>query len=303
MSWHPRGVSSPKMHSDEVEIDAVLVRRLVEDQFPDWARLSVAPVPSGTVNAIFRLGEDMVVRLPRVHRWAEDLDRELDVLPKLAGQVPLLVPEPLRRGTPGCGYPFAWAVYRWIPGQPWKEDLVADHARAARDLGAFVASFRRLDAADAPPSRRGVPLASQDRQTREAIAALGDELDRGVVTALWDESLGLPRWEDSPVWLHGDLLPTNVLLRGGRVVAVLDFGLAGVGDPAADMLPAWCLFSSKERSVYRDEIALDQATWLRGRGWALSIALQLIPYYADTAPHFADIGRRMLVEVLEDVRR
>ena len=289
------------MHSEEVEIDPALVRRLVDDQFPRWAGLPIAPVPTGTVNAIFRLGQDMVVRLPRIHWWADDLDREMEVLPKLAGQVRLLIPEPLGRGSPGRGYPFAWAVYRWIPGQPWTDDLIQDKAQAARDLAAFVASLRAVDPTG-PPSRRGQPLSMQDRQTRDAIAAFGDELDAATVTALWDEASGLPPWEGTPMWLHGDLMPTNILLDQGRIVAVLDFGLAGVGDPAADMLPAWCLFSKAERSVYRDHVGMDESTWLRGRGWALSVALQLVPYYAETAPRFAEIGRRMLTEVLQDAR-
>jgi len=292
----------PKIHAEEVEIDAALVGRLIGDQFPEWVGLSIAPDPTGTVNAIFRLGQDMVVRLPRIHWWADDLDRELDILPQLSGRLPLLVPEPLGRGRPGGGYPFTWAVYRWIPGQPWEPDQVSDQSRAARDLGEFVASLRSLDPTG-PSSRRGQPLRSQDLQTRDAIAALRDDLDSSVVTALWDDALAVPPWEATPIWLHGDLLPTNVLLdEGGRITAVLDFGLAGVGDPAADMLPAWCVFAREERSTYRDAVELDEATWLRGRGWALSVALQLIPYYAGSAPHFAQLGRRMLAEVVQDAR-
>jgi aminoglycoside phosphotransferase (APT) family kinase protein len=176
---------------------------------------------------------------------------------------------------------------------------VADQSQAARDLGAFVASLRALDPAG-PPSRRGEALKSQDRQTRDAIAALGDEVDSDVVTAMWDEALVLPRWEATSVWLHGDLMPTNVLTNDGRIAGVLDFGLAGVGDPAIDMLPAWCVFAPEERNTYRDAVGLDEATWLRGRGWALSVALQLIPYYVETAPNFAELGRDMLAELIRD---
>jgi len=290
------------MHSEEVEIDAALVSRLVRDQFPEWSGLPITPVPTGTVNAIFRLGEDMVVRLPRIHWWAEDLERELAILPKLAGQLPLEVPIPLRQGAAGNGYPFTWAVYQWIPGDPWKDDLVADPARAAHDLAGFVSYLHGLDTAGAPDSRRGEPLHSQDRKTRDAIAGFGDELDSSLVTALWDEALDLPQWKRRPVWLHGDLMPTNILVYEGRIVAVLDFGLSGVGDPAADMLPAWCLFTQAARRVYRDSIGPDEATWRRGRSWALSLALQLVPYYTDTAPHFAEVGRRMLAEVVDDAR-
>jgi aminoglycoside phosphotransferase (APT) family kinase protein len=242
----------------------------------------------------------MVVRLPRIHWWADDLDRELEILPRLAGRVALNIPEPLGRGSPSRGYPFSWAVYRWIAGEPWSRDLVADHTQAARDLAAFVTSLRGVDPLGVPASRRGDLLATQDRQTRDAIADLGDEVDSGIVEALWDAALALPQWHRAPVWLHGDLMPTNILLRDGRPVAVLDFGLSGVGDPAADMLPAWCLFSEETRPVYREGVDLDDATWLRGRGWALTIALQLIPYYAETAPQFAALGRRMLAAVVAD---
>jgi aminoglycoside phosphotransferase (APT) family kinase protein len=289
------------MHSDELDIDVDLVARLVAKQFPAWADLSLTPIPPGTVNAMFRLGGEKVVRLPRVHWWAADLDRELEILPRLNGHTSLRVPEPLGRGTPTSEFPFNWAIYGWIPGHPWSEETVVDRAQAAHHLADFVSGLRNLDASGAPVSRRGESFRTQDLKTRDAIAALGGAVDGVSLTRLWVQALPLPDWSGEPVWVHGDLMPTNILADDAHLTGVIDFGLSGVGDPAIDMLPAWSVFERAERVIFRETLGPDEATWQRGRAWALSLALQIIPYYAKSAPHFADLGRRMLSRVVEDV--
>jgi aminoglycoside phosphotransferase (APT) family kinase protein len=296
-------VPAPRMHSDEIDTDVELVGRLVTAQFPQWADLPIRAVRStGTVNALYRLGDDMYVRLPRVRRWAADLKNEQRWLPDLASHLPLAIPEPLGEGSPGQGYPVHWGVYRWLPGETWAPDRISDQRRAATDLAQFVDALWRVDPTGGPPSWRGGPLATRDAPTRTAIESLRGTIDTDAVTEAWECSLRAPAWEGSPVWTHGDLLPPNLLVDRGRLAAVIDFGGVGVGDPACDLIAGWSLFDADARDVYRNALQVDEATWARGRGWALSIALLIIPYYPDTNPDFVAMATRMVDEVLADLR-
>ncbi|MCX5380974.1 aminoglycoside phosphotransferase family protein [Streptomyces sp. NBC_00091] len=294
-----------KMHADEVDIDEVLVGRLVAGQFPQWAGLAIEKVRSaGTDNAMYRLGEDMVVRLPRIPGSAHQIDREQRWLPLLAPRLPLAVPVPLGRGVAGEGYGFAWSVYRWLDGENLFDEPVSDLRRAAVDLGRFVAALRRVETAGAPRSFRGGPVGTADVEVRAAIRDLGADgtVDADAATAAWEEALRLPRWQGDPVWLHGDLLPGNLLGRGGRLSAVIDFGGVGVGDPACDVMVAWTLLSAESRDVFREEAAVDCATWARGRGWALRFGLTAEHYYRVSNPVLAAVGHRAAAEALADLQ-
>lgn len=293
-----------RMHADEVETDVALVRRLLARQFPRWAGLPVRPVPSaGTDNALYRLGEDMAVRLPRIG-WAVDaVAREQRWLPWLAPHLPLPVPEPLGAGLPDAGYPWPWSVYRWLPGEEAQVDRIRDLEETALSLAEFVTALHRVEGTDRAPggrTGRGAPLATRDAATRSAIAALDGEVDTGVVTAAWEEALAAPVWDHPGVWVHGDLTPGNLLLVDGRLSAVIDFGALNVGDPAVDLLVAWNLFTGESRARYRAALEVDDATWARGRGWALSVALIALPYYRDTNPVITAMSRRVIAEVLAD---
>jgi len=293
-----------KMHADEVDIDESLVRRLLTAQFPQWADLPIEPVPSaGTVNAIYRLGDDMVVRLPRVHRWARALEKEHHWLPKLAPHLPLAIPEPLAKGSPGEGYPWHWCVYRWLDGETWTIDRIGDLCEAATDLAQFIIALRLIDTAGAPgPRPRGSrgTLTERDSYVRDAIAASHGLVDTDAMTAAWDASLALPRWDGPPVWVHGDLSrPGNLLVVGGRLSAVIDFGGVSVGDPARELMAAWTLFSAESRDVFRAALSVDDATWARGRGWTLTRVLN-IPYYVETNPAIVAEARHAIDEVLAD---
>ena len=296
-----------KMHADELEIDAALVRRLLAAQFPQWSHLSLAPVPSaGTDNALYRLSEDMVVRLPRIGWATGQVEKEHTWLPRLAPHLPLAIPLPLAKGAPGEGYPWDWSVYTWLEGENPALDRLADPVQSARALADFVGALWRIDPTGGPApgthnSGRGEPLAARDARTREAIAALRGTLDAHTLdaaTSVWDAALRAPPWQRPPVWLHGDLAPGNLLAVGGRLSAVIDFGCLGVGDPACDLLVAWTLFSGASRNAFRAALAVDDATWERGRGWALSWALIYIPYYLHTNPAGVAIARRTIGEVL-----
>ena len=293
----------PKMHSGEVDIRARLVERLVAAQFPRYARLAVRPVRSaGTVNAIYRLGDDLCVRLPRVRRYEAALEREWRWLPALAPALPLRVPAPIGLGEPDDGFPFRWAVYDWIDGQPYDDWLVGDEVAAAAGLARFVAALRQVPLADGAPRAGRRPLAELDAATRSAIEEAGDVIDRGAAAAAWDLALAAPAWDGAPAWIHTDLLRPNLLVSGGRLGAVIDWGGTGIGDPAADVVPAWSVFGAAGRAAFRAALDVDDGTWRRARGYALHQAALIIPYYAETNPEFAAMARRTVAEVLADGR-
>jgi aminoglycoside phosphotransferase (APT) family kinase protein len=290
-----------KMHDGEVDIDAELVGRLLAAQFPQLSDLPIrAVLATGTVNAIYRLGDHLCARLPRVRSWARDLDKEWQWLPKLAPQLSLRVPEPVARGHP-CGlYPFSWAIYRWIQGQAYADELVDDEPQAATDLAQFVLQLRRIDPVAGAPRGGRQPLRKLDAVTRVAISSAGGVIDREAATAAWERALQAPVWNGMPVWIHTDLLRPNLLVRDGQLCAVIDFGGVGVGDPATDVIAAWSVFSQAGREVFRDVLEVDDGTWDRARGIALHQAALIIPYYAETNPGFVAPAKRTVEEILAD---
>jgi aminoglycoside phosphotransferase (APT) family kinase protein len=289
------------MHLDEVEIDAGLVRRLITAQFPDWSALPFEAVEStGTDNAIYRLGNELAVRLPRVAGAVGQVRDEHRWLPVLAPHLPLAVPLPVARGSPGEGYPFPWLVSEWLPGEPATRGRVADLCRAATGLAGFIVALQQIDSARGPESARGVPLQRRDERTRAAIAALEGKLDTDAVTAAWEEALQAPEWHGRRVWTHGDLYDGNLLVERGRLSGVIDFGVLGVGDPACELIVAWSLFSDESREDFRAALGVDDATWARGRGWALSVSLIALPYYETTNPVMVANARHRIDEVLAE---
>lgn len=291
------------MHDGEIDIDAELVRRLLAAQFPHLAGLPIWPVRStGTVNAIYRIGDDLYARLPRLAAWAQDLEREWRWLPVLAPKVSLRVPEPVLKGEPSSAYPFAWAVYGWIDGQPFSDELVDDERRAAEDLAQFVLELRRTDpVVGAPPGGRP-PLGEHDAGTRAAIESARGVIDSDAAIAAWDHALEAPVWNGTPVWVHADLLRPNVLVHDGRLCAVIDFGGVGVGDPAADVIAAWSVFGPIGRGVFRAALDVDDGTWNRARGFALLQAAMIIPYYGETNPGFVGLAKRTIEQIVADLR-
>ncbi|MFG2194720.1 aminoglycoside phosphotransferase family protein [Streptomyces sp. NPDC048639] len=289
------------MHANEPETDVALVSRLIAGQFPQWADLPVEPFPSsGTVNAVYRLGDAMSVRLPRIEGGAKDVEFEHRWLPRLAPHLPVAVPAVLGRGVPAEGYPWHWSVHRWLDGEHPAVGGLTEPAGLAADLAGFVAALRRIDPADGPPAYRGGPLTTEDTETRSALEELRGTIDTDAATAAWEASLNAPQWSGPPMWVHADLMPANLLVENGRLSAVIDFGTVGVGDPASDLIPAWNLLPRGERDAFRAALAVDDATWARGRGWALSMALIQLPYYRDTNPTIAANARHVIGEVLAD---
>jgi aminoglycoside phosphotransferase (APT) family kinase protein len=292
-----------KMHADEIHTDVALVRRLLAGQFPQWADLPIDPVASyGTDHDIYRLGDHLVARLPRIGWATKQAATEAKWLPKLAPHLPLALPVQLAMGHPAEGYPFDWSVYEWLPGEN-ANGTIDELNQAAVDLAAFVKALRQVDTTGAhprPPHGRGGPLAENDEQVRRSIAQLGDRIDGDATLRSWEESLNAPAWESAEVWVHGDLLPGNLLVVEGRLSAVIDWAGLNVGDPACDLQPAWNVFVGESRMRYRAELEVDDASWLRGRGWALYQSVSALAYYWDTNPGMICQASHALGQVLAD---
>ena len=303
------------MPAAEVDLDEALVRRLLAEQCPDLAGLALAPLAFGWDNAVFRLGDDLVVRLPRRQVAVALLEHEQRWLPELAPTLPLPVPVPLRTGRPSTevGYPWPWSVCRWLDGDVAARRRPDDLAAAARTLGDFVRALHRPAPRVAPANpQRGVPLRERTSSMRLWLDRLeghvvdgprapgapggpGDgTVDVAGVLARWEDLAATPPWTGAPVWLHGDLHLANVLVHDGRLSAVIDFGDLTAGDPAGDLFVAWQLFGPDLRPVFRDAVGdVDDDTWRRAEGWALLMA---VAYLANAADHplIADLGRHSL---------
>jgi aminoglycoside phosphotransferase (APT) family kinase protein len=285
------------MHDDEVAIDGGLVRHLVDSQHPRWRDLPLRFVPStGTVHALWRLGDDLVVRLPRVARW-QSLDKELRWLPWFAERLPVAVPEPVAAGEPDERFPHRWAVFRWLEGVVYEP---GDRPADAERLASVLQVLQGLPTDGAPlagPGQAGRSAAHRDGPVRAAIEASAHLVDAPALRRAWEAGMALPRWRGERVWLHADLLPGNVLTLGGRLHALIDWGSAAVGDPATDLMAAWALFRGESRRVFRRATGVDDETWERGRFWALTRIMN-VAYYETSNPAFSLDARATLAEAL-----
>lgn len=257
-----------------MRIDEVLAARLVAEQFPAWAPLAVTPVADGGWdNRSFRLGDDLLVRLPSAEGYATQVAKEQRWLPELAPLLPLEIPVPVARGEASDSFPYPWSVYRWIDGETANARPPEDRVRFATDLGVFLTALNRIPAGGGPgpglhSGYRGGALSRWDAETRAAIERLGDRIPAAEVTALWEAALAA-EWDREPRWFHGDVAAGNLLVRDGRLSAVIDFGCAGVGDPACDTVIAWTSLDRPGRAAFRSAYTVGDDVWARGRGWAL----------------------------------
>jgi aminoglycoside phosphotransferase (APT) family kinase protein len=359
-----------RMHADQIDLTVDVVAHLVAGQFPRWADRPVRPVASdGTVNALFRLGDDIVLRFPLLPAPRAELLSEQENARRVAPHVPLEVPEPLALGEPGAGYPGPWAVYRWIPGTPATVTL-GDPGDFARDLAGFVRALHGMDTGGRTWAGhgRGRPLQTQDASVRSALAESTHLTDTGRLSRIWESCLAAAvgdaggSWSSgtqargatagnqsrdatagnhaqgatagnqsrdatagnqspdatagnqfrdatagnhaesvtsvTPAWVHADLMPGNLLVRDGRLAAVIDLGTVTVGDPAIDLMPAWNLLPLGPRETYRHSLGADDAMWARGVGWALMQAIVALPYYVETNPGMARTARHTLDAIL-----
>jgi len=297
-----------KMHENELEIDEHLVRHLLKNQCPQWSNLLLSPLKStGTDNALFRLGSKYVVRLPRVE-WSpglnkKNIDKEYEWLPKIAQQLRIPISLPIFKGSPDKEYPYPWLISLWAEGVNINFESNDEYKELAIELAGFLNQMHKIALNGGPTSRRGIRLNNKilNTETRNAIIQLSNELDTQQISNLWDELSNIPYWDKDLVWVHGDFLPGNILVENGHLSAVLDFTDVGMGDPACDLVIAWALFNPVSRQVFRENLEnIDNNTWERGRGWALSIALIMLPYYKHSNLVLATLARRMLANVLGD---
>lgn len=287
----------------ELEVTGPLVRGLLMRQHPDLAALILRHASSGWDNEVFRVGEDLAVRIPRRAMAAPLMENELRWLPELSTGLPLPTSTPVRAGRPDETFPWSWSVVRWLTGAIAATTQPDDSDQAARALGGFVRAFSRPAPDDAPANPfRGVPLAARDSALRGRLARWGDSapVDARAVLAAWEESVAVPAWSGPPVWLHGDLHPGNLLVHGGRLSAVIDFGDLTAGDPATDLSVAWMMFDANGRRIFREAAeTADDATWSRARGNALAHGIACLDSSADH-PVMAAMARRTIAAVLTD---
>jgi aminoglycoside phosphotransferase (APT) family kinase protein len=285
-------------------IDAVLVRRLVDTQFPQWAELPLELLePAGSDHVIHRLGKELSVRLPRHAGAIGQAEKESEWLPRLAPHLPLAIPVPVGVGEPGLGYPWPWAVSRWLDGEVATVEALGDSTAAAVELAEFLTALQQFLPGSIPEegAREELTpsaLADRDRATRAAIAKTDGVFDAPAMTALWDAALSAPGWDRPPVWFHGDFHTGNLLTVDGRLSAVIDFGELGVGDPARDLTIAFTLMSAASRAAFRAALGVDDATWTRGRGWALATGLNAYTSYAAVNPRVAAQTTRQITGAL-----
>lgn len=291
--------------SPGVKIDAALVQALIASQFPQWADLPVRRVEfCGWDNRTFHLGDEMLVRLPSWGAYVAQVEKEHAWLPRLAPGLPLPIPAPIAMGEPGHGYPWRWSVYRWIDGETAARGAIADLREFAESVAGFLCALQAIDASDGPAAgahnfHRGGELRTYDSETWAAIETLGKRIDRGAVTAIWEEALA-SRWRGPPVWVHGDVAAGNLLVKDGRLSAVIDFGTMGVGDPACDLALAWTLLDADSRRAFRAALPLDPQTWARGRGWVLWKALIVLARGDGADPAEIELHERALAAVIAD---
>lgn len=287
----------------EAAIDIALVRGLLEAQHPDLAGLSLVGAGEGWDNRTFRLGEDLAVRLPRRAASARLIEHQQIWLPILAPHLPLRVPDPIRIGRAGCGFPWPWSVTRWLPGETALVSPPLDEHAAASDLARFLRALHRPAPHDAPRnSRRGVPLDARGALLREHLAAIAGRVDHAAVIETWERLRATPPWTGAAMWVHGDLHPGNLLVGNGRLSGVLDFGDLTAGDPATDLSVAWLLLRASARSTFRDltcgaEGWLDPDTWTRARAWALALGVAYLAH-AGADDRFAAVAAATIDEAI-----
>jgi aminoglycoside phosphotransferase (APT) family kinase protein len=290
----------------EITIDVDLVRRLLLEQHPDLADLPLTQIGEGWDNAVFRLGDELAIRLPRRSATAALMQNEQRWLPTLAPRLPLPVPTPVRVGRPGSGFPWAWSIVRWFPGVASFIAPPLDLRATAIALGGFLRALHQPAPAEAPQNPwRSIPLDARTARLHEHLDQLHDTVNRERILALWDRLVVTPRWPGPPLWIHGDLHPGNLLLADGRLTAVLDFGDLTSGDPATDLSVMWMLlppehrqtlFTSAGRSRSNER---DEEVWRRARGWALALGVAYLAHAADDDP-LAELARKTLESALSN---
>lgn len=279
------------------------MQEMLADQFPHLAMEQIEQLPiGGTDHVLFRIGESLLARMPRVDWAAEQAAKDAAWLPMIQPFVNLKVPSPVGIGKPSETYPWPWSLVPWIPGEN-PDSTNTNLSQAARSLGEFCVALRCIPTKGGPvakPRERGAALQTRDSITREAIIELGSRIDSTGTLDAWERALEADPWRGDSSWVHGDLEPGNLLVQDGKLVAVIDFGALDMGDPAVDLLAAWSLFQGESRSEFRKAAQADEAMWERGKGWALTTSLIALPYYWEKSPSMVKSSLHKIDQVLAD---
>ena len=290
-----------------VQIDTSLVRRLLEEQFPHWSELALeAVVPQGWDNRTYRLGTDLLVRLPSAESYAAQVAKEQKWLPLLEPRLGVSIPSPVAMGRPGADYPWHWSIYRWLPGDVLGRSSLEYSVSVARSVADFLRDLQSVPTNDAPCAGqhnfwRGGPLSTYDAQTRSALDKLEGQIDIQSSEGVWEAALNAT-YDGPPCWVHGDMNANNLLVQGECLSGVIDFGCSAVGDPACDLVIAWTYFKGAARTEFKSRAPGDDAMWARARGWAIWKAL--ITLSGDSAPNsqIADNSRQVLDDIIAEQR-
>ena len=291
-----------KLHADQFEITLDLVAKLVETQFPAYAHLPIKKFDSiGTVNAIFRLGDDYHIRLPLIPAYESAILKEFDILSHLSNKLTTPIPKPIALGTPCASFPCHWAIHSWIDGAHFDAHAVTDTKHIVRELAQFITELHHLGVSEKAPKAGRKPLLTLNDQTIEALSDSAPEIDVDKALKAWKELVLTPAWDGKPVWIHADLLRPNLITHSTHLKGVIDFGSAGVGDPAFDFVAAWAVFDEASRSDFKRLSDVDETVWQRACAYALHQAALIIPYYRESNPAFTQTAVATVQEILKDL--
>lgn len=293
--------------TDELSFDITLelAYKLIAEQFPEYADVPIISVEKqGHDNRTYRLGNDMLIRMPTAESYALKVPKEQVLLPKLAPYLTISIPVPIKMGIPSKLYPYHFSIYKWLPGTSINL-LVLDNdclEKLAFDLAKFLKELQSINSIDGPAPGlhnwwRGDHVSVYDQGAREQITKLSGVIDKDKAINLWERACQT-KWNNKPVWIHGDFAIGNMLIQNGKLSAIIDCGGMGVGDPASDLVIAWTFLKDTARGIFIKEMALDENTWLRAKAWALWKATFELCEIADQNSPEASIHKKIIEEVL-----
>lgn len=283
-----------------------IAKELITEQFEEAKDLKIQEInSSGSDNFIFLLGNDQTARFPKTEAAEQQLKKELLWLPVISKAVSVAIPEPLFRGNPVSNYPFNWAVFNWIEGHIYDPYLYKDADKIVNAMTDFIHSLWKIDIAKGPiPGKqnnfRGQPLPERDLETKKAIENMPPAYNKAILRCIWEKAVLAQTWNKAPVWVHGDLHWGNIITKKGTINGIIDFGTSGIGDPTVDVMCAWILFSPEKRTLFKQKLHIDEGTWIRAMGWALSFAVIALPYYLPQKHLLANIAAFTLDNLMAD---